>query len=182
MTVCFSLRWLTLWFVISLSIIFTTGSWYQSWLQLSIRSVTGWCHLLSVSCTADRSRGRKTQGHWLGGDLAPRTIARQAPLSMGFPFPSPGDLPNTGIEPASLALAGGFFTTESPGKPYECLRWVSCSWTTSTEYRRYCGEKRIVWCMFCQLRAQQGPAVQHMELRDAPAWMGEEFWGGRVHV
>ena len=68
------------------------------------------------------------------------------------------------------------------GKPYECLRWVSCSWTTSTEYRRYCGEKRIVWCMFCQLRAQQGPAVQHMELRDAPAWMGEEFWGGRVHV
>ena len=30
-----------------------------------------------------------------------------------FPFPSPGDLPNPGIEPVSLtspALAGGFFT------------------------------------------------------------------------
>ena len=38
----------------------------------------------------------------------------------GFPFPTPGDLPNPGIEPAapaSPALAGGFFTTEPPGKP-----------------------------------------------------------------
>ena len=34
-----------------------------------------------------------------------------------MPFPSPGDLLNPGIEPASLALAGGFFTTEPPGKP-----------------------------------------------------------------
>jgi len=36
----------------------------------------------------------------------------------GLPFPSPGDLPNPGIEPASLALAGGFFTIETPGKPH----------------------------------------------------------------
>ena len=34
----------------------------------------------------------------------------------GLPFPSPGDLPDPGIEPASPALAGGFFTTEPPGK------------------------------------------------------------------
>ena len=34
-----------------------------------------------------------------------------------LPFPSPGDLPNPGIEPTSLALAGGFFTTEPSGKP-----------------------------------------------------------------
>ena len=52
------------------------------------------------------------------------------PLSMGFPrqeywrglpFPTPGDLPNPGIEPASpgsLALAGRFFTTAPPGKSY----------------------------------------------------------------
>ena len=53
-----------------------------------------------------------------------RTVARQASLSMGFsrqeywsglPFPSPGDLPNQGIESRSPALAGGFFTTEPPG-------------------------------------------------------------------
>ena len=53
------------------------------------------------------------------------TIARQAPLSMGFsrqeywselPCPSPSDLPDPGIEPQSLAspaLAGGFFTTSA---------------------------------------------------------------------
>jgi len=49
------------------------------------------------------------------------TVACQVPLSMGFPrqeywkelpFPSPGNLPNSGIEHASPALAGGFFTTE----------------------------------------------------------------------
>ena len=38
----------------------------------------------------------------------------------GLPFPSPGDLPDPGIEPISPALAGGFFTTEPPGKPI-CL-------------------------------------------------------------
>ena len=53
----------------------------------------------------------------------------QAPLSMefsrqeywsGLPSPAPGDLPNPGIEPmspVSPVLAGGFFTTEPPGKP-----------------------------------------------------------------
>ena len=35
----------------------------------------------------------------------------------GLPFPSPGDLPNPGIESTSPALAGGFFTTESLGDP-----------------------------------------------------------------
>jgi len=35
----------------------------------------------------------------------------------GLPFPSPGDLPDLGVEPESPALAGGFFTTEPPGKP-----------------------------------------------------------------
>ena len=35
----------------------------------------------------------------------------------GLPFPSPGDPPDPGIETASPALAGRFFTTEPPGKP-----------------------------------------------------------------
>ena len=38
----------------------------------------------------------------------------------GFPFPSPEDLPDPGIEPESLAspaLADGFFTTVPPGRP-----------------------------------------------------------------
>ena len=35
----------------------------------------------------------------------------------GLLFPPPGDLPNPGIEPASVVSAGGFFTTAPPGKP-----------------------------------------------------------------
>ena len=55
--------------------------------------------------------------------VTPWIVARQIPLSMGFPrqeywsglpFPTPGDLPDSEIELASLAtpaLAGRFFTT-----------------------------------------------------------------------
>ena len=57
--------------------------------------------------------------------MTPWTIAHQVPLSMGFsrqeycsglPYPPPGDLPDSGIESASLmspALAGSFFATSS---------------------------------------------------------------------
>ena len=34
-----------------------------------------------------------------------------------LPFPSPGALPDLGIEPASRTLAGRFFITELPGNP-----------------------------------------------------------------
>ena len=52
--------------------------------------------------------------------MTPWTVDCQPPLSMGFfrqeywnglPFPTPWDLPNSGIESASPALAGRFFTT-----------------------------------------------------------------------
>ena len=33
-----------------------------------------------------------------------------------LPFPFPGDIPDQGIKPESLALASRFFTTETPGK------------------------------------------------------------------
>ena len=55
----------------------------------------------------------------------PWTIAHQAPQSMEFsrqegwselPFPSPGDLPNPGIEPASPALQADALPSEPPGK------------------------------------------------------------------
>ena len=36
-------------------------------------------------------------------------------------FPSPGDFPDPRTEHMSPALAGGFFTTEPPGEPTECL-------------------------------------------------------------
>ena len=40
-------------------------------------------------------------------------------------FPSPRDLSNPGIKPASPALAGGFFTTKPPGKPSKSVTSVS---------------------------------------------------------
>ena len=56
----------------------------------------------------------------------PWTVAHQAPPSMGFsrqeywsglPFPSPGDLPNPGIEPRSPTLQADALTSAPPGKP-----------------------------------------------------------------
>ena len=59
----------------------------------------------------------------------PWTVVCQVPLSVefsrqdyrnGVPFPTLGDPPDSGIEPpspASPVAAGGFFTTEPPGKP-----------------------------------------------------------------
>ena len=70
--------------------------------------------------------------------MTPWTVARQAPLSMVFPqqeywsrlpFPSPGDLSNPEIKPASPALAIGFFTTEPSGKP---LKWQTVANKTKT--------------------------------------------------
>ena len=54
---------------------------------------------------------------------------------MGFPkqeywsgllFPCPGDLPDAGIELVSPAWAGGFFTTESLGNPFDLLGCIVC--------------------------------------------------------
>ena len=56
----------------------------------------------------------------------PWTVAHQAPPSMGFsrqeywsglPFPSPGDLPDPGIEPRSPTLQADALPSEPPGKP-----------------------------------------------------------------
>ena len=53
------------------------------------------------------------------------TVTGQAPLSMGFsrqehwsglPFPSPGDLPQPGIEPGTPALRAISLQSEAPGK------------------------------------------------------------------
>ena len=55
------------------------------------------------------------------------TIARQAPLFLRFsrqeywnvlPFPSPGDLPSSGIKPGSPALQADSLPSEPPGKPW----------------------------------------------------------------
>ena len=77
----------------------------------------------------------------------PRTVAHQVPLSLefsrheywsGLPFSSPGDLPDPGIEPmspASPALASGFFTSVSPGKPLFSLDSTNIHGSLSNQWR-----------------------------------------------
>ena len=95
----------------------------------------------------------------------PWTVAYQAPPSMGFsrqecwsvlPFPSPGDLPDPGIEPGSPTLQADALLSEPPGKqstfkvkpcPQDifCLsgvfffsptpnNWKQSAWTVSNHY------------------------------------------------
>ena len=65
--------------------------------------------------------------HSVASDFVPPwTVAHQAPLFMGFPrqeywsglpFPSPGDLPDPGVEPRCPALQMDSIPSEPPGKP-----------------------------------------------------------------
>ena len=66
----------------------------------------------------------------------PWTVAHQAPPSLGFsrqeywsglPFPSPGDLPDPGIEPRSPTLEADALTSEPPGKP-KILYVITAMW------------------------------------------------------
>ena len=61
----------------------------------------------------------------------PWTVAYQAPPSMGFsrqeywsglPFPSPGDLPDSRIEPGSPALQADALPSDPPGKPLHYIK------------------------------------------------------------
>ena len=62
--------------------------------------------------------------------VTPWTVACQAPSSTGFsrqeywsglPFPSPGELPNPGIESGSPTLQVDSLLYEPPGNPYEYI-------------------------------------------------------------
>ena len=70
---------------------------------------------------------------WLS--VTPWTVARQAPLSMGFsrqehwsglPCPPPGYLPDPGIKSTSPALAGRFFTTSTTWEVLLCMCVCVC--------------------------------------------------------
>jgi len=92
----------------------------------------------------------------------PWTVACQGPLFMrfsrqehwsGLPFPSPGDLPDSGIKPASLtspALAGRFITTEPPGKP---ICYLSIIYPPSTYHL----------CDYRSIRPSLSDALGHLE-------------------
>ena len=74
----------------------------------------------------------------------PCTVVHQDPLSMGLPrqeywnrlpFPSPGDLPDPGIEPAPLALPGKFFDSANSSLTTELLRKPPICWQVNKNYK-----------------------------------------------
>ena len=93
--------------------------------QGSLAHCSAWGHKESDMTEQLNNSVSCVRAHSVVSDsVTPWTVARQAPLSMGFsrqeywsglPFPPPRDLPDPRIEPPSpeaLALASRFFTTE----------------------------------------------------------------------
>ena len=65
----------------------------------SLQSCPTLCDSMDCSLSGSSVMGFSRQEYW-----------------SGFPFPPPEDLPDTGIEPMSLALAGKLFTTGTTGE------------------------------------------------------------------
>ena len=91
------------------------------------------CFILSSShlCLHTLLEGEGEIAHSCPTLATPWTVAYQASPSMGFsrqeywsglPFPSPGDLPDLGIEPRSPALEADALTSEPPAKPQSYQR------------------------------------------------------------
>ena len=73
----------------------------------------------------------------------------------GLPFPSPGDLPDLGIKPASPALAGGFLTT-------------SATWETLDSVVKNLPAKQETWV---QSLGWEDPLEEEMATHSSiPAW------------
>ena len=82
-----------------------------------------------------------------------RTVDHQAPPSMGFsrqeywsglPFPSPGDLPDSGIEPRSPTLQADYLLSEPPGKPRSIVHNCPKVETTHMSINWWMGKQKLV--------------------------------------
>ena len=97
---------------------------------------------------------KKVKVKWLSRvwlSRIPWTVAHQASPSMGFsrqeywsglPFPSPGDLPNPGIEPWSPTLQSDALTSKPPGKPWDKRDHFLMKLASQLN-------KAIIWISFC---------------------------------
>ena len=81
---------------------------------------------MTLFCVSDYSVMSDCLSHQKNGNVCKATTR----ILRGLPFLTPGDLPDPGIESASPALAGRFFTTETPGKPLSSLIHTFKSFST----------------------------------------------------
>ena len=94
------------------------------------------------------------------------TVAYQAPLSMGFSrqeywsglsLPSPGDLPDPGIEPGSPALQTEALPSETPRKPFNI---VSYHINVNKNHNEICcDKKRQIIKKYCQECGEMGALI-----------------------
>ena len=90
---------------------FTHKKW--KWSHLVV-SDSLWPHGLYVTCQAPPSMGFSSQEYW-----------------SGLPFPSPGHLPNPGIESGPSALQADSLPFELPGNPLATLFLIAKKWRWS---------------------------------------------------
>ena len=101
---------------------------YQCQESFRASTVAGEIHFQPLSCYGWKWKWSHS-GVWLFA--TPWTVAYQTPPSIrfsrqecwsGLPFPSPGDLPDPGIEPGSPALQADALPSEPPGKPLAMVK------------------------------------------------------------
>ena len=110
--------------------------------------------------------------------MTPWTAALQAPLSMVFSrqeYSSGLPFPDSGIEPASLespALAGRFFTTESPGKPLTIFQ----SLLKLTSIDSVMGSNYLILCHLLLLLSSIFPSIRVFSNESALCIRWPKYW------
>ena len=119
--------------------------------------------------------------------VTPRTIARQAPLFMGFPrqeywsglpCPPAGNLPDSGIEPASLtspAWASRFFTT-SEAQPYRIFLQNFIDYKTLLQVSLWCSQHSCkVGIILCVLQMGKRNRIVRISTQ-VPLVISDKIW------
>ena len=102
--------------------------------------------------------------------VEPREFSRPGYWS-GLPFPSPGDLPDPGIKPRSLALQSDSLTTELRGKPPEYFWWMSPNCSPLELH------KRTFFFLLILLLVTSCKVNDFTDLGlDSNSWLGQSRW------
>ena len=113
------------------------AQWWYASLVFSYHQCSG-CFVCDVMCVCVCLMNSVLSRSVMSNSLWPYGLAPQAPLSLAFsrqeywsglPFPSPGESSSPGMEPASPALAGGFFTTHATWEACWKEKWASVAAT-----------------------------------------------------